>query len=220
MKSSIFAAALFSTLVLAAAPSVAGGHGGLGFGADVVNRYVWRGSDFGNAMAVQPSIHYSTGSVEVGAWSSWAINGAEGGNENDLYVSFSAGPVGITVTDYFFPTYGAGAPEFFTFEDSGPHILEVSASLSLDDMPLSLMAAFNFYGDSEDSFWIEASYDVGEIDETAVSLTVGAGNGAYTSDTDPMVASIGVNVSNDDYFASYILNPDKETSFLVVGKSF
>ena len=53
-----------------------------------------------------------------------------------------------------------------------------------------------------------------------MSLTVGAGNGVYTSDTDPMVASIGVNVSNDDYFASYILNPDKETTFLVVGKSF
>jgi hypothetical protein len=35
-----------------------------------------------------------------------------------------------------------------------------------------------------------------------------------------MVASIGISVSKGDYSASYIINPDQETSFLVFGRSF
>ena len=79
MKSSILTAALLSTLALSAVPAAAD----VGFGADVVSRYVWRGTDFGNAVSVRPGMSYSTGSVEGGAWSSWAINGG-GANENDL----------------------------------------------------------------------------------------------------------------------------------------
>ena len=215
MKRLILAAALCSTFILAAVPVGAE----VGFGADAVNRYVWRGTDFGNAVSVQPGMSFSTGAVEIGAWSSWAISGG-GANENDLYVSFGAGPVGITITDYYFP--GLTADDmFFSFSDGDAiHILEASAALDLEGMPISLMAACNFSGDSENSFWLEATYDLGEIDETAVSITVGAGNGVYTTDTDPMLVSAGVNFSKGDYFASYILNPDKESSFMVFGKSF
>ena len=60
---------------------------------------------------MQPGLTYSTDSFEIGAWSSWAIDGG-GANENDIYASFSVGPVGITVTDYFSP---AAAPaDFFS----------------------------------------------------------------------------------------------------------
>ena len=45
-------------------------------GADLVSRYVWRGTDFGNAAAVQPAIETTIGPVSVGAWGSWALNGA------------------------------------------------------------------------------------------------------------------------------------------------
>ena len=58
------------------------------------------------------------------------------------------------------------------------------------------------------------------MDETAVSVTVGAGNGSYTTDTDPNLVSVGINLGKADYFASYILNPDKESTFLIFGKSF
>ena len=64
--------------------------------------HIFRGTDFGNAVTVQPGLTYSTDSFEIGAWSSWAIDGG-GANEHDIYASFSVGPVGITVTDYFFP---------------------------------------------------------------------------------------------------------------------
>ena len=98
MNRLLFAAPLLCALTLSAIPADAG----VGFGADVVNRYVWRGTDFGNAVTVQPGMSISHGNIEVGAWSSWAISGG-GANENDLYASFSSGPIGITLTDYYFP---------------------------------------------------------------------------------------------------------------------
>ena len=71
-------------------------------GADVVSRYVWRGTDVGDSPAVQPSISYTMGAIEVGAWSSWSVS-ASGANENDLYVTYAAGPMSVTLTVYFFP---------------------------------------------------------------------------------------------------------------------
>ena len=212
----LFAAPLLFALTLAAVPADAG----VGFGADVVNRYVWRGTDFGNAVSVQPGMSISYGNIEVGAWSPWAITDG-GANENDLYASFSSGPIGITLTDYYFPGLTGENDSFFSYSDEDAvHILEISASLALDGMPLSGLVAFNFSGDPDDSFWVEATYDLGEMEETAVSVTAGFGNGVYTTDTDPALVSVGLNMSKGDYFASYILNPDKESSFLVFGRSF
>ena len=220
MKRLLFASPLFFALTLATVPADAG----VGFGADVVNRYVWRGTDFGNAVSVQPGMSISSGNIEVGAWSSWAISGG-GANENDLYVSFSSGPVGITLTDYYFPTQDFDEAKtddaFFSYSDEdGVHWLEISASLAPDGVPLSALVAYNVSGDADDSFWAEATYDLGEMEETAVSVTAGFGNGAYTTDTDPALVSVGLNMSKGDYFASYILNPDRETTFLVFGRSF
>jgi|GEM_PF-3187968 hypothetical protein len=121
--------------------------GPLGIGADLVSRYVWRGTDFGNSASVQPYIAYATGNLEIGAWSSWALTAAgAGANENDLYISYSAGPVGLTLTDYYFPE----SNKFFDYADDGKHILEISASLGVE--AFSLMGAFNFRGDAKTHF--------------------------------------------------------------------
>ena len=147
----------------------------VGLGSDLVSRYVWRGSDLGDAVSVQPWISYSNDVVEIGAWSS---NGKDraleaagdseegaiadsaaiilpsnddgiGHNENDLYVSFGAGPVGITVTDYYLPTASPG--DFFNYsDDDGIHIIEVSAAFEVGCA--SVMGAFNLLGDGDDSF--------------------------------------------------------------------
>ena len=215
MKRLLFAAPLFFALTLSAVPADAG----VGFGADVVNRYVWRGTDFGNAVSVQPGMSISHGNIEVGAWSSWAISGG-GANENDLYASFSSGPIGITLTDYYFPGLTEDDMFFSYSNDDAIHVLEVSASLAPDGVPLSALVAYNFSGDADNSFWAEATYDLGELEETAVSVTAGLGNGVYTTDGDPDLVSVGLNMSKGDYFASYILNPNKESTFLVFGRSF
>jgi hypothetical protein len=190
----------------------------VGIGADVVSRYIFRGTDFGNAVTVQPGLAYSTDAFEIGAWSSWAIDGG-GANENDIYASFSAGPVGITITDYFFP---AAAPaDFFSFSDGDAvHILEAAASAELGIA--SVLGAFNFSGDPENSFWVQASLPLEALssDDVEVVLTVGAGNGVYTTDTDPNLVQVSLDVSSGDYFSQFILNPEAEITFLVFGASF
>ena len=189
----------------------------LTLGADVLNRYVWRGADFGNAASIQPGVSYAAGGLEIGAWSAWSLTGAANGNENDLYVSASVGPVGLTLTDYFFPAF-AGNDSFFDFDrDGGSHTLEISATYGAG--PMSLLGALNFWGDSDDSFYAEAGYDLGSVDGVGVSLAAGLGNGDYTTDTDPMVVHLAIRLTRDRYSASYIVNPEAETSFLVFGRS-
>lgn len=210
---SILAVAAVAT-VAATAPAEAE----IGIGADVVSRYVWRGADIGNAVSVQPGLAYSTDVLEVGAWSSWAITGS-GANENDLYATVNLGPASITITDYFLPT--SAPADFFSFSDSdGVHILE--ATVSADLGMASVLAAVNFSGDSEDSFWLEACVPLAALstDDVEVGVTLGAGNGVYTTDTDPTLVSISLDVASGDYFAQYILNPDAEITFLVFGTSF
>jgi hypothetical protein len=210
---SIVALAALATTV-ASTPSAAE----IGIGADVVSRYIFRGTDFGNAVTVQPGIAYATDAFEVGAWSSWSIDGG-GANENDLYATVNLGPVGVTITDYFFP---AAAPaDFFSFSDGDAvHILEAAASADVG--VASLLAAFNFSGDAEDSFWLQASMPLAALsrNDVEVGVTLGAGNGLYTTDTDPALVQVSLDVSSGDYFAQYILNPEAEITFLVFGTSF
>lgn len=175
-------------------------------GVDVVNRYVWRGSDFGNSASVQPTMEYSNGLFTVGAWGAWSVDGSTGGNENDLYLSTQLGPVGFTLTDYFFPTY-SGNDNLFSLDN---HILELTSSMAFGD--LVAMLAYNFSGDVDNSTYLELGYKF---------LTMGAGNGFYTIGDDPdfNLVHVEVSASRDIFSVAYILNPEQETSFLVFGIS-
>ena len=174
-------------------------------GVDVFNRYVWRGTDFGNSASIQPSIEYSTMGVTLGAWGAWSITGAPGGNENDLFISTSLGPVDITLTDYFFPGY-TGMDNILNMDN---HIFEIATGGEVG--PLSALIAMNITGDEDNSAYLELGYK---------ALTIGLGNGFYSSDGNFSPVSIGLSGERDDISVSYIINPDQETSFLVVGMSF
>jgi hypothetical protein len=98
---------------------------------------------------------------------------------------------------------------------------------------VGVLAAINVLGDKEfddegvfvdmrNSFWVQASLPLEALssDDVEVGLTVGAGNGVYTTDTDPNLAQVSLDVSSGDYFAQFILNPEAEITFLVFGASF
>ena len=180
-----------------------------------MSRYVWRGSEIGGeAVNVQPSISCAKDNLEIGAWSSWSIS--HQANENDLFVTYSMESVSLTVTDYYNPP-----KEFLDYDkDTGSHIIEIMGSIDLG--MVSVMGAFNFYGDSDDSYYAEVDYPCPKMstDDVAVSLSAGFGNCGYTSDTDPNLVSVSINASVGDNFASYIVNPDKELAYLVFGTSF
>ena len=183
-------------------------NGEVTIGADVVSRYVWRGTDYGNAAAVQPSIETTIGPVALGAWGSWSISPGPAdasGNECDLYASTTVGPVGLTLTDYFFPAY-AGIDSLLNLDI---HVFELSAGADVG--PVSILAAANVGGDDDNSTYLELTYG---------AFSLGLGNGAYSTDGEFAPVSLGISASRDNFSASYIINPDQETSFLVFGVNF
>ena len=189
-----------------------------GLSADVFSRYVWRGTDFGNSVSVQPSLNYTIGALEIGAWASYPITSdltSLGSNENDLYLTYSIGNLGLTVTDYYFPE--AGDVFDYTSEDA-IHFLEGSVSCSLG--PVGLLAGYFFSGDDDNSVYAEVSWGFYEKEDVSASLIVGAGNGMYVVEDDFSVVNVGLSVSKGAMSASYIINPDSETNFLVFGYSF
>ena len=185
-------------------------------GADLVSRYVWRGTDFGNSASVQPYLSVGFAGVEAGAWASYPITAA-GANENDLYLSYAVGPVGITITDYYFPG-DTSIVKFGNYsDDGGNHILE--AMLSFEMAGFSAMGAMNFYGDDDNSMYFELGYEVYSKDDMSVSAFAGAGNEVYVSDGDFGLVNLGVSASKGNLSASYIINPDADVSYLVFGYS-
>lgn len=214
MKKAILLLTTLSMLLLIASASFAE----IGLGADVVSRYVWRGTDFGNALSIQPGMSFSKGSLEIGAWASYPIdNGSVGANENDLYISYSIGDLGLTLTDYYFPEFGG----VFKYADEDAfHFLEASASYSVGSF--SLLGGYYFSGDEDKSMYFELGYALGTYDDVEASIVVGGGDGVYVTDEsgDFNVVNIGVTFAKGALSASYIINPEAETNFLVFGYSF
>ena len=203
-------------------------------GADLVSRYVWRGTDFGNAPAIQPAVAFSVGGFEMGAWGSYSISSNTGGAEADLYAGYSFDfGLSLGVTDYYFPgeslsldgtldslgaLMGGLSPlRTGTYLSEG-HSIEFSAGYDIGN--LSLLVGYFTAGD----LYTEASYSFGDV-----SLFVGAGKGAYTLDGGFMVCNVGLGIEKEipitdsfslPMFGQLILNPDSEQVHWVVGVSF
>ena len=169
-------------------------------GGTLASRYVWRGTDFGNAAAIQPSLSFSQGGFTIGAWGSFALSPGTGAtevtdsqgditgvtavpesgvNENDLYASYTfdtggSGSVSVFVTDFYFSTPGA---DFFDYDgDTGSHVIEPGVSYSgPESLPISLHASINAYGRGAvdgNEIWLEASYPF-SVNEVDLSIAVG-----------------------------------------------
>lgn len=215
---------LFSTLTIALILSFAGPVQGqsASIGADVVSRYVWRGTDFGESMSVQPALTLGFGGLEVGAWGSYSISASgAGANENDIWATYTvAASNGSTFsfgfTDYYFP--GPGADGFFVTD---AHILELSASFTgPESFPISLFAGRMSRNDPDNSLYLEASIPVSAFEEVDMSLTAGmvAGESAFYGTEGTAFVNLGISASKDlvitDDFAvpvtvSYILNANR-----------
>jgi len=113
---------------------------------DLMSKYVWRGSDFGDAPSIQPGVSYTKGGFTIGAWGAIATT-FNGYQETDIYASYAYKFMSLTVTDYFFPS-NTKTYNFFDYDDSSTgHILEVSLAFNgLENLPLSVMLATNVYG--------------------------------------------------------------------------
>lgn len=187
----------------------------IGLGADLVSRYVWRGTDFGNSASIQPALSYTLAGLEIGAWASYALADS-GSHENDLYLTYSIGDLGITITDYYYPE----KMDAFNYSDEdGIHCLEASVSYSPGSF--SMLAGYYFSGDPDNSMYLEAGYEFYAKDDMEASLIVGAGDGVYVEEDDKLnVVNVGITASSGPISVSYIVNPQKKTNYLIFGYSF
>ena len=107
-------------------------------GADLVSSYVWRGTQFGSGAHIQPWVSLSSGDLEVGAWGSFPTTAAGGGNELDLYASYSFGKFGLTLTNYSFPGEGGAYIDGEGLFEGD--YLEISGSAELG--PINLLVGY------------------------------------------------------------------------------
>ena len=213
-------------------------------GADIVSRYVWRGTDFGESVSIQPTLSFSAGGFEAGTWASYAASPQSAAfNEHDLWIGYvletaRSGSFSIGVFDYYFPAPpGDGLPrdpdtEFFNFDGDGrgAHWIEPYVGYAGPEaFPVTFMAAIMAHNDPDNSVYLEAGYPF-RIDGTELGLTLGmvpmASSFYGTSGvsvinmelsaarTIPITDTFGIPVS-----VGYVLNPLTERSFLVFGIS-
>lgn len=206
-------------------------------GATLASRYVWRGTDFGDAAAIQPTIEFSQGGFTIGAWGSFDMSpvSGDGVNENDLYASYAFdtdfGSFSVFVTDFYFSENDTN--DFFDYDNPGEHVIEPGISYS---GPVSLHASINAYGrDDANEIWLEASYPF-SVEDVDLSLAVGgspnddAADNYYgtDADTDAGITKLSLSASKSieitDEFslpisASYYLNPYTPRSYFVFGIS-
>ena len=232
-------------LLLALSPALAVAQPSIGLGADLVNRYVWRGFDFGESFSVQPTVSLNAGGFDAGAWGSYALTTA-GANELDLFASYTAGAVTIGVTDYYFPSIPpdlgvqSGA-DYLNFADGGEgaHYIEPFVSVSGGDaLPIALTVATVAYNDPAFSTYLEASYST-DVAGTEVGLALGSvlaldpedgteGSPFYGTTRNATVTNVSLSVARAlqiteqfalPLFGAYTVNPETERAFLVFGVS-
>ena len=119
-------------------------------GADIMSRYVWRGTDFGASPSIQPAISLTGFNFTFGVWGAFAINNFSQAQETDLFLTYTLkDKVDFTITDYFFPNETPGAfNNYFEYNDTlTGHIFEGTIKWKgTEKLPLSLLVAANVYG--------------------------------------------------------------------------
>jgi len=196
--------------------------------ADFVSRYVWRGTDFGNSVAIQPDVELSVKNFTIGAWGSSSINNLSF-LETDLFTSYKIWKLKFSCWDYFFMNTDSVKNNYFEYSaNKTKHDLSFETEFLLsEEIPLKFLAAYNFYGaDSLHSTYLEISY---KSNNSPVVLFAGftTGNGWYGNQSG--FVNLGIVVTkeckiSDNYsipfFCKLVINPQKQNLHIVAGITF
>ena len=131
-------------------------------GADLVSRYIWRGTDYGNSPSVQPAVAFSVAGFKAGCWGAYGLGQyskqindstvADMGHyaEFDFYVSYTWKNFTLSADDYFFPNplNPNSGNKYFNFRKSTTgHTVEICLSWAgTEKFPLQLYAGTLVYG--------------------------------------------------------------------------
>ena len=207
MKKFIMAVMVFAMLLVSNTAAFAGPE----LSVDTFSRHVWRGAAGPSAISVQPSLDLvsfesNIGATSVGIWGQIPINGDD--TEYEITLAQEVGEYGtVNITSYYY-----NGP----FLESDSHDIEGGVAGSYGGVDLFVGRFVS--GDAvKDDTYIELGY---ELD--GYNFHLGAGDGGYTVEGDSFaLVNVGVSVSTEGgYGASFIYNPDSETPYFVVSKSW
>ena len=207
MKKFIMAVVAFAILLVGNTAAFAGPE----LSVDTFSRHVWRGAAGPSAISIQPALDLvsfdsNIGVTSVGIWGQIPINGDD--TEYDITLAQEVGEYGtVNITSYYYDG---------PFLESDSHDIEVGVDGSFNGIDLFVGRFVS--GDAvKDDTYIEIGY---ELD--GYNFHVGAGDGAYTAEGDSFqLVNVGVSVATEGgYGASFVYNPDSETPYLVVSKSW
>ncbi len=129
-------------------------------GADVMSRYVWRGTDFGNSPSIQPSLSYAFGNLTIGGWAAMATNGNPAGSEIDFYTSYAMGAFSLNITDYTFPEAPTG-----TYFDKASHFIELGLAYDGSGvLPISISTGMFVTNDDDYSMYTQLGYSFSNME--------------------------------------------------------
>ena len=189
---------------------------GVGIGADMASRYLWRGLNIGGECAhIQPYVSANYKFLEVGAWSSYGLsnNNAEGTNyfEYDFYAKLTVKNFGLGFTNYNIQDYGNSSEMTLSYEGG-------------EKLPLH--ASFNKYVINDDASYIDMGYVFFKEKLIPVDLVVGATPAAGSYGEKGGIVNISLRASYETMksekfslpiFSTFVYNPQIEKSFFVVG---
>jgi len=210
----------------------------LSLGADIYNRYIWRGFDLGdNAANIQPSMELSVGNFRVGFWGSYTMSDPAGLNEVDLYAKYDfdlseSGVLSLGVIDYTNPNSGTKMGNFNNWDEGyGAHFVELNVDYAgPESLPIYLSFNWFLYNVENNPIYFELGYKTSLKD---VDLTFFAGgtpgeDTGYYGITKFGFVNVGFKAEKEikitDSFGfstsgSIIVNPAAEDLFYVVGIS-
>jgi len=199
--------------------------------ADIVSRYVFRGVDFGNSPAIQPTVEYSNGGFAIGAWGSYAFSsssaGADAFQEADLYSSYSFDfGLSVGITDYYYP-----GTSWFELEDEvSSHAFEMNLGYEIGNFSIAGNYALNDSragaGEEDGVVYFEAGFAAKNF-----NLFIGGGDGWHVASGekgDFQIVNIGIGTEKEikitesfslPMFGMIFVNPNSEQYDIVVGIS-
>ena len=215
-------------------------------GVDVVSRYIWRGLNVNDAVNIQPSLALSVSGISFGFWGSYNLsnNSIDNtfGQEVDTWIGYTYAfengmSIGALATDYYYPNAGIKWGNFNNYDDPegpGAHTIETGLVISgPESFPITVSGFINAYNDAGSNTYFQIDYPV-TVAEIPLNFFVGASGGSeenpgYYGTEKFNVTNIGVKAEKsvkitEDYslplYATFLINPRAETSYLVFGLTF
>ncbi len=116
--------------------------------SDFVSSYIWRGAICDLSPNIQPTLAFTKGGFEIGAWGSTNFSGSY--KEVDLCALYTIKGFTIGVYDYYWPA-GWSTKNYFKYDkDKTGHIIEGMLKYSGPEaFPLTITASSWVYGDDK-----------------------------------------------------------------------